>query len=109
MVLGLHYWKFVLALSALISLCSAMAFKGCIPYVFTCMLQCMHLLLFFNKVPMWCTNMQEHPDFRQAESLLAEVDERVIKQGLVGLGVGAGVAAVVGIGLGLLLGGQRRR
>ena len=53
--------------------------------------------------------MQDHPDFRQAESLLVEVDERVIKQGLVGLGVGAGVAAVVGIGLGLLLGGQRRR
>lgn len=51
---------------------------------------------------------QDHPDFRQAASLLEEVDDRVVKQGLVGLGVGAGLAAVVGLGLGLLLGGGRR-
>jgi hypothetical protein len=58
--------------------------------------------------PLCLLPLQDHPDFRQAASLLEEVDDRVVKQGLVGLGVGAGLAAVVGLGLGLLLGGGRR-
>lgn len=51
---------------------------------------------------------QEYPDFRQAASLKSEVDERVVKDGLLGLGV---VGAVAALAVGVLLGassGRRR-
>lgn len=49
--------------------------------------------------------MQTHPDFRQAAFLKGEVDDIILKEGLVGVGIGA---AVVGVGLALLFGGSKR-
>eukprot|EP00878_Enallax_costatus_P005214 GHUV01005480.1.p1 GENE.GHUV01005480.1~~GHUV01005480.1.p1 ORF type:complete len:152 (+),score=43.82 GHUV01005480.1:278-733(+) len=49
--------------------------------------------------------IKDYPDFRQAESLKAAVDERVVKDGLVGLGVAGAVAAIA---LGVIFGGGRR-
>jgi fission 1 protein len=49
---------------------------------------------------------QDYPEFRQAGSLKGEVDDRVMKDGLLGLGVAGAVAAVA---VGLLLGGSRRK
>lgn len=50
-------------------------------------------------------SLQDYPDFRQAESLKAAVDDRVVKDGLLGLGVAGAVAAVA---LGVIFGGGRR-
>lgn len=49
---------------------------------------------------------QDYPDFRQAESLKADVDDRVVKDGLLGLGVAGAVAALA---LGVILGAGRRK
>lgn len=49
---------------------------------------------------------QDYPEFRQAQSLKTEVDERVVKDGLLGLGVAGAVAAVA---LGLIFGAGRKR
>lgn len=49
---------------------------------------------------------QDYPEFRQADSLKAAVDERVVKDGLLGLGVAGAVAAVA---VGVLLGAGRRK
>ncbi|KAF8066191.1 FIS1A [Scenedesmus sp. PABB004] len=50
--------------------------------------------------------LQDYPDFRQGAALKGDVDERVVKDGLLGLGVAGAVAAVA---LGVLLGSGRRR
>ncbi|WIA34056.1 hypothetical protein OEZ86_012434 [Tetradesmus obliquus] len=52
------------------------------------------------------TLLQEYPDFRQAESLKQEVDDRVVRDGLFGLGVAGAVAAVA---LGVIFGAGKRR
>jgi hypothetical protein len=49
--------------------------------------------------------LQDHPDFRQAISLKSEVDERVVKDGLLGLGV---VGAVAAVALGVIFGAGRK-
>jgi fission 1 protein len=48
--------------------------------------------------------LERHPDMHQAQSLKASVDEQVVKDGLVGVGIAAGV---VGVGLALLFGSRR--
>lgn len=42
-----------------------------------------------------------HPDFRQAEALHTAVDNKILSQGLMGVGLGA---AVLGVGLAILFG-----
>eukprot|EP00775_Hariotina_reticulata_P006074 gene6074-6313_t len=48
----------------------------------------------------------DYPEFRQAESLKSEVDERVVKDGLLGLSVAGAVAAVV---VGIAFGAGRKK
>ncbi|GBF95357.1 hypothetical protein Rsub_07785 [Raphidocelis subcapitata] len=50
--------------------------------------------------------LADYPDFRQAQALYDEVNELVIRDGLLGLGM---VASVVGLGVGLLAAAGRRR
>lgn len=50
--------------------------------------------------------LQAHPDFHQADTLKARVDEQIVHQGLWGVGVGT---AVLGIGLAVLLGSGSRK
>lgn len=40
--------------------------------------------------------LEEFPEFRQAESLLETVENEIVKEGLIGVGVGAAVVGVVG-------------
>jgi hypothetical protein len=49
--------------------------------------------------------LQDYPEFRQAMSLKSEVDERVVKDGLLGLGV---VGAVAAVALGVIFGAGRK-
>lgn len=49
--------------------------------------------------------LQDYPEFRQAASLKAEVDDRVVRDGLLGLGLAGAVAAIA---VGALMGGRRR-
>lgn len=49
--------------------------------------------------------VQVHPDFRQAEALHSAVDDKILGQGLVGVGIGA---AVVGVGLAILFGAAKK-
>jgi len=51
-------------------------------------------------------SLQDYPEFRQAESLKSEVDERVVKDGLLGLSVAGAVAAVV---VGIAFGAGRKK
>jgi hypothetical protein len=48
---------------------------------------------------------QTGPDFRQAEQLQAAVDDKILKEGLIGMGIGA---AVLGVGLAVLFGSGRK-
>jgi len=50
-------------------------------------------------------DLQAYPDFRQAISLKTEVDERVVKDGLMGLGL---VGAVAAVALGVIFGASRK-
>ena len=50
--------------------------------------------------------MQDHPDYMMAQALKADVDDQVMKDGLIGLGLVGGVAALA---VGLLLGGSRSK
>ncbi len=45
------------------------------------------------------------PDFRQAETLQAAVDDKILREGLLGVGVGA---AVLGVGLAILFSSGRK-
>jgi fission 1 protein len=47
---------------------------------------------------------QTNPDFRQAEMLSNSVDNKILKEGLIGMGIGA---AVVGVGLAVLFGTRK--
>lgn len=40
--------------------------------------------------------LEEFPEFRQAESLLETVENEIVKEGLIGVGVGAAVVGVLG-------------
>ncbi|PNH11589.1 hypothetical protein TSOC_001557 [Tetrabaena socialis] len=46
----------------------------------------------------------EYPEFRQADFLRGLVDDAIVKEGLVGVGIGA---AVVGVALAVFLGGRK--
>lgn len=48
---------------------------------------------------------QESPDFRQAEFLKGLVEDCIVKEGLVGVGIGA---AVIGVALAVIFGGSRK-
>ena len=50
--------------------------------------------------------VQDHPDYMMAQALKADVDDQVMKDGLIGLGLVGGVAALA---VGLLLGGSRSK
>ena len=47
---------------------------------------------------------QTNPDFRQAQMLSSSVDDKILKEGLIGMGIGA---AVVGVGLAVLFGTRK--
>jgi hypothetical protein len=49
--------------------------------------------------------LQDYPEFRQAATLKADVDDRVVKDGLLGLGV---VGAVAAVALGVIFGAGRK-
>lgn len=54
---------------------------------------------------------QDHPGFRQADFLQGLVEDAIVKEGLMGLGVVAlagGVAGLLAVGVVALLGGKRR-
>jgi hypothetical protein len=48
--------------------------------------------------------LERHPDMHQAAALKASVDDQVVKEGLMGVGIAAGV---VGVGLALLFGSRK--
>jgi hypothetical protein len=52
-----------------------------------------------------CWLAQDYPEFRQAATLKADVDDRVVKDGLLGLGV---VGAVAAVALGVIFGAGRK-
>eukprot|EP00884_Botryococcus_braunii_P002286 jgi/Botrbrau1/12058/Bobra.0295s0013.1 len=51
--------------------------------------------------------LQVNPECRQAQTLKAAVDDQVVKEGLIGIGIGAGVLGIIGIGIAAIVGGRR--
>ena len=43
--------------------------------------------------------MQIQPHFHQAETLKATVEDQIVKEGLIGVGVGAGLLGLIAIGI----------
>ena len=43
--------------------------------------------------------MQIQPHFHQAETLKAMVEDQIVKEGLIGVGLGAGLLGIVAIGI----------
>jgi mitochondrial fission 1 protein len=52
--------------------------------------------------------VQVDPECRQGQNLKAAVDEQIVKEGLIGIGIGAGVLGVIGLGIAAIVGGGRR-
>lgn len=52
--------------------------------------------------------LQVHPHSRQAKDLLKIVEDQMVKEGLIGMGIGAAVLTGAGIIIGGLLMGRKR-
>lgn len=50
---------------------------------------------------------QVNPECRQAQALKVAVDDQIVKEGLIGIGIGAGVLGLIGIGIAAIAGGRR--
>lgn len=54
-------------------------------------------------------SLQVHPDCRQAAALKSRVDDQIVKDGLIGVGLGVGVLGLVGLVIGGILSGSGSR
>lgn len=52
--------------------------------------------------------MQVAPSSHQATQLKSAIDDAIVKEGLIGVGVGTGLLTVAAIAIGLLVSGRKR-
>ena len=67
-----------------------------------------HLCVLFMSSPLsisaFLSRQQKYPDFRQAEVLKGLVDDAIVRDGVIGVGI----AGAVAVGAALLIGAMRR-
>ena len=60
----------------------------------------------------WCLIvacfLQVAPSSHQAAQLKSAIDDAIVKEGLIGVGVGTGLVTVAAIAIGLLMSGRKR-
>lgn len=56
-------------------------------------------VLLFELETIWMVFIQRWPNFRQAKELKGLIDDGIVRDGIIGIGLGIGAVAVFGVGI----------